>query len=152
METLIRKLLPLTEKGLLLRVEGGTVYAYGLRSDVDLEALKRELRDEWLELVHEEAFLRVRTRAEAKAQDLRPPDFADLMARLQLGRIRPEEQVRLNAYYNALDVLEAERATLETAIAEAASVAELNAITWPEWVQWSPIPENPDFVLGGDLD
>lgn len=147
METLIRKLLPLTDRGLLLRVEGSTLYASGLRPDVDLEALAQELREGWLELAREEALLRVRVGAEARAQALRPSDFADLMARLQLGRIRPEEQARLNAYYDALDALEGERAALETAIAEAATVAELNAIAWPEWVAWKPTPENPELVL-----
>ena len=47
----------------------------------------------------------------------------------------------------ALDALDEERAGLEAAIAKASSVAELNAIAWPEWVAWSPIPENPEFVL-----
>lgn len=147
MDTLIGRLLPLTEKGLLLRVEGNTVYASGFRPEVDLEALAQEIRSGWLELVREEALLWVRRAAEARAQALRPSDFDDLMARLQLGRIRPEEQARLNAYYDALDALEAERAALEEAIAKAASVAELNALAWPEWVAWTPIPENPEFVL-----
>ena len=151
MEALIRKLLPLTERGLLLRVEGGTVYAFGFRPEVDLNALAQEIRDGWLELVREEALLRVRTGAEAKAQALRPHDFSDLMTKLQLGRIRPEEHARLNAYYDAVDALEAERAALEAAIAKATSVAELNAIAWPEWVAWKPIPENPEFVLEAEL-
>lgn len=150
MDTLIRKLLPLTEWGLLLRVEGGTVYASGFRPEVDLEALAQEIRDGWLELVREEAMLRVRVGAEAKAQALRPHDFSDLMTKLQLGRLRPEEQARLNAYYDALNALEEERAALEAAIAKAASVAELNAIAWPEWVAWEPIPEDPEFVLEAD--
>lgn len=150
MDTLIAKLLPLTEKGLFLRVEGSTFHASGFRSNVDLEALVREIRNGWLELARNEAMLRVRVGYEKLVPTLRPPDFVDLMARLQLGRLRPEEQARLNAYYDALDALEAERAALEAAIAEAASVAELNAITWPEWVAWKPIPENPEFVLEAD--
>lgn len=46
--------------------------------------------------------------------------------------------------------LDEERATLEAAIAKAGTVAELNAIAWPEWVQWSPIPENPELILEAD--
>lgn len=151
METLISKLLPLAENGLLLRVDGNTVYASGFRPDVDLGALAQEIREGWLELVREEALLRVRRAAEAKAQALRPSDFADLMARLQLGRLRPEEQARLNAYYDAVGAVDEERSALEAAIAKAASVAELNAITWPEWVAWEPIPEDPEFVPEAEL-
>lgn len=148
MRALTNKLLPFAATGLYLRTEAGdTLYISGFRDDVDLEALEQEIRAGWLDIARQEAMLRVRGAAEARAQALRPADFADLMARLQLGRIRPEEQARLNAYYDALDALDEERVALEAAIAKAGTVAELNAIAWPEWVQWSPIPENPKLEL-----
>lgn len=140
MRTLTNKLLPFAASGLYLRTEAGdTLYISGFRGDVDLDALEQEIRAGWLDIARQEAMLRVRAGAEARAQALRPPDFADLMARLQLGRIRPEDQARLNAYYDALDALDAEREQLEATIATA-SVAILNAMEWPEWVGWEALP------------
>jgi hypothetical protein len=142
MRSLINKLLPHTEHGLSLRMEGDTIYASGFREGVDLEALAQEIIESWLEMARREALLLVRDGKEEKARRLRPADFNDLMAKLQLGRIKPEEQQTLNAYYDALDALEAEANALSASIAEA-SVADLNAIRWPEWVNWTHIPENP---------
>lgn len=141
MRLLINKLLPYTQHGLFLRAEGDTIYASGFREDVDLEALEQEIIDNWLEMARQEAFLLIRDGKEEKAKQLKPVDFDNLLAKLQLGRIKPEEQQQLHDYYDALDTLETEADALAS-IAKA-SAADLNAMQWPEWVNWTHIPENP---------
>lgn len=140
MRALMSKLLPHTAQGLALRIDGDTVYASGFREDVDLKTLKKEVTDNWLEMARQEALLLVRDGKEEKAKQLKPVDFDNLLAKLQLGRIKPDEQQRLNDYYDALDALDEERAALEAAIAKAGAVAELNALAWPEWVGWQALP------------
>jgi hypothetical protein len=140
MRALTSKLLPHTAPGLALRIDGDTVYASGFREDVDLEALEQEIRAGWLDIARQEAMLRVRIGYEARAQTLRTPEFADLVTQLQLGRIKPEAQARLNAYYDTLDELEREAKALLQKLEKAESVEALNDIAWPEWVGWEPLP------------
>lgn len=140
MRALMSKLLPHTARGLALRIDGDTVYASGFREDVDLETLKKEVTDNWLEMARQEALLLVRDGKEEKAKQLKPVDFDNLLAKLQLERIKPDEQQRLNDYYDALDALEREANALQTAIAQAESVGALNDIAWPEWVGWQALP------------
>lgn len=149
MNTAISKLLPYSESGIITRRENDTlIIISGFRSDVDLEALQAELEVEWLELARQEAANRIKNALIAAQESRRPANFSDLTVKLQLGRITPAEREQLNAYYDALDALEGERAALEAAIAKAGAVAELNAIAWPEWVQWEPIPEAPELISG----
>lgn len=146
MRPLVNKLLPLTKYGLVTRIEEDSVYLGGLREDVHLESLQDEIIKDWVEIARQEALLLLRDGKEEKAKQLRPADFNDLMAKLQLGRIKPEEQQRLQDYYDALDALETEADALSASIAKA-SVADLNAMQWPEWINWTYIPENPKLEL-----
>lgn len=143
MDTLINQLLPHCPAALWLRLEADTYYLHGYAGG---ETPLEQIRSEWPTLAREEARLRLRRGLEAQAGTLRPPDFADLTMRAQLGRLKPPDQQRLNAYYDALDALDDTVAQLEAAIATA-DVAALNAMQWPEWVAWTPIPESPRFVL-----
>ncbi|QAY18047.1 hypothetical protein [Meiothermus phage MMP17] len=140
MRALTSKLLPHAAQGLALRIDGDTIYASGFREDVDLETLKKEVTDNWLEMARQEALLLVRDGKEEKAKQLKPVDFDNLLAKLQLGRIKPDEQQRLNDYYDALDELEREAKALLQKLEKAKSVEELNKIPWPEWVGWQALP------------
>jgi hypothetical protein len=140
MNSVIFKLLPYSESGIITRRENDTLIISGFRSDVDLEALQAELEAEWLELAKEEAAIQIKNALTAAQESRRPANFSDLTVKLQLGRITPAEREQLTAYYDALDALEQEAATLQTAIAQADSVDALNRIPWPAWVGWEALP------------
>jgi len=140
MNTIIAKLLPHSESGIVSRQDNDTLTISGLRKDVDIKALQAELETSWLELARQEATNRVKAALAAANDKLRPADLVDLMAKLQLGRITPEGRQTLNEYYDKLDALEQEAAALQTAIAQADSVHALNSIPWPEWVGWEALP------------
>jgi hypothetical protein len=140
MNTAISKLLPYSKSGIISRHSDGMLTLSGFRKDADLEALQADLEAEWLDLARQEAANRVKSALTAASERLRPADFTDLMAKLQLGRITPEGRQALNTYYDALDALERGAATLQAAIAQAESVEALNDIAWPEWVGWEPLP------------
>lgn len=143
MEILTNRLLPHCPVGLALRLEADTYYLHGYEGG---ETPLEQIRSEWPDLVRQEARQRLRQGREAEALRQRPADWGDLTARLQLGRLKPPDQQRLNAYYDALDALDDAVAQLEAVIANL-DVAALNALEWPEWVAWTPIPESPRFVL-----
>lgn len=140
MNTVIFKLLPYSESGIITRRENDTLIISGFRSDVDLEALQAELEVEWLELAKEEAAIQIKNALTAASARLRPDDFTDLMAKLQLGRITDSERQTLNAYYDALDALEREAKALLQKLEKAESVEVVNKIPWPEWVGWEALP------------
>ena len=140
MMTLLAKLLPLADKGILSKIETSTLILSGFRDGVDLESLQAELEVEWFKLCKEEAAIRVKNALAAAQESHRPANFFDLAVKLQLGRATPAEQERLNAYYDALDELERKAATLQVAIERAQNVKALNDISWPEWVRWEPLP------------
>jgi hypothetical protein len=140
MNSVIFKLLPYSESGIITRRENDTLIISGFRSDVDLEALQAELEAEWLELAKEEAAIQIKNALTAAQESRRPANFSDLTVKLQLGRITPAEREQLTAYYDALDALEREAKALQTAIAQVESVGALNDIAWPEWVGWEPLP------------
>ena len=140
MNTVIAKLLPYSESGIISQNDGDTLVISGFRNDINLEVLQAELEVEYLDLARQEAANRVKAALAAANDRLRPADFIDLMAKLQLGRITPEGRQTLNEYYDKLNALEQESAALQTAIARADSVDALNCIPWPEWVEWEPLP------------
>jgi len=140
MDTAIIKLLPYSESGIVSRQDNDILTLSGFRNGINLEALRAELETSWLELCKEEAAIRVKNALAAAQESRRPANFFDLAVKLQLGRITPAEREQLNVYYDALDELERESATLQTAIAQADSVDALNKIPWPEWVGWEPLP------------
>jgi len=140
MNTVIIKLLPYSESGIVSRQDNDTLTFSGFREDIDLKILQAELEAEWLDLAKQEATNRVKAALNTATERLRPADFIDLMAKLQLGRITSEGRQTLNEYYDKLDALEQESAALQTAIAQADSVDALNCIPCPEWVEWEPLP------------
>jgi hypothetical protein len=140
MNSVIFKLLPYSESGIITRRENDTLIISGFRSDVDLEALQAELEAEWLELARQEAANRVKVALASASERLRPDHFTDLMAKLQLGRIADSERQTLNAYYDALDALEREAKALLQKLEKAESVEVVNKIPWPEWVGWEALP------------
>jgi len=140
MNVVIFKLLPYSESGIVNHHSDNTLTLSGFRKDIDLKILQAELEASWLDLAKQEAANRVKAALAAANDRLRPADFIDLMAKLQLGRITPEGRQTLNEYYDKLDALEQESAALQIAIAQADSVDALNRIPWPEWVEWEPLP------------
>jgi hypothetical protein len=140
MNTVIFKLLPYSESGIITRRENDTLIISGFRSDVDLEALQAELEASWLELAKEEAAIQIKNALTAAQESRRPANFSDLTVKLQLGRITPAEREQLNAYYDALDELEREAGALLQEAGKAKSVEALNKIAWPEWVGWKALP------------
>lgn len=140
MRSLLAKLLPLADKGILSKTENSTLILSGFRNDVDLEALQAELEVEWLELAKEEAAIQIKNALTAAQESRRPANFSDLTAKLQLGRITPAEREQLNAYYDALDALEREAKALLQKLEKAESVEVVNKIPWPEWVGWEALP------------
>lgn len=140
---------------LLPHCPGGLLIGYDTESNsyriggLGLEgaAILAALPGEWLEIVRREATLSLASRAEEQKNAIRPLDFADLSNKLALGRLRPDEQTRLNAYYDALEAVEQEISALQAAIDAADSVRTINALPWPEWAGWDATPENPGFVL-----
>jgi len=146
MRPLINTLLPYIVHGLGLRIDKDTVYASGLREDIDIKTLEKEITSNWLEMVRQEALLIVRDKKEETVNQLRPKNFMDLVIKLHLGRIKPEEQKLLNDYYDKLEEIEQEAENL-TNIIKNANVSEINNINWPEWITWKEVPENPKFVF-----
>ena len=140
MNTVIAKLLPHSEYGIISRQDNDTLTLSGFRANVDLNALQTKLEASWLDLARQEAANRVKNALTATQESHRPANFFDLAVKLQLGRATPAERERLNAYYDALDELEREAATLQVAIEQAQNVKALNDISWPEWVRWEPLP------------
>ena len=140
MMTLLAKLLPLADKGILSKIETSTLILSGFRDDVDLESLQAELEVEWFELCKEEAAVRVKNALAATQESRCPVNFSDLTVKLQLDRITPAEREQLNAYYDALDELEREAEVLLQRLEKAKSIEGLNKIPWPEWVRWEPLP------------
>lgn len=140
MNTVIFKLLPYSESGIITRRENDTLIISGFRSDIDLEALQAELEVEWLELAKEEAAIQIKNALTAAQESRRPANFSDLTVKLQLGRITPAEREQLNAYYDALDELEREAKALLQKLEKAESVEVVNKIPWPEWVGWEALP------------
>lgn len=140
MRSLLAKLLPLADKGILSKTENSTLILSGFRNDINLEALQAELETEWLELAKEEAAIRIKNVLTAAQESRRPANFSDLTVKLQLGRITLAEREQLNAYYDALDALEREANALLQELEKAKSVEELNKIPWPEWVEWEALP------------
>jgi len=140
MNTVIIKMLPYAESGIISLQNDETLVIRGFRSDIDLEALQTELEAEWLDLAKQEATNRVKAALNTATERLRPAGFTDLMAKLQLRRINPAGRQTLNEYYDKLDALEQEAAALQIAIAQADSVGALNSIPWPEWVEWEALP------------
>ncbi|MCL6530974.1 MAG: hypothetical protein K6T70_12805 [Meiothermus ruber] len=140
MRSLLAKLLPLADKGILSKTENSTLILSGFRNDIDPEALQAEIEAEWLELARQEAANRIKNALIAASERLRPDDFTDLMTKLQLGRIADSERQTLNAYYDALDALEREAKALLQKLEKAESVEVVNKIPWPEWVGWEPLP------------
>lgn len=140
MNTVIFKLLPYSESGIITRRENDTLIISRFRSDVDLEALQAELEVEWLELAKEEAAIQIKNALTAAQESRRPANFSDLTVKLQLGRITPAEREQLNAYYDALDELEREAKALLQKLEKAESVEVVNKIPWPEWVGWEALP------------
>jgi len=150
MNTAIIKLLPYSESGIVSSQDDSILTLSGLRDDVDLEALQVELETSWLDLAKQEAINRVKAALITTTERLRPADFTDLNAKLQLGRITAAGRQTLNDYYDALDALEQESVALQTAIAQADSVDALNRIPWPEWVGWEPLPLRSDLLAEPD--
>ncbi|KIQ54286.1 hypothetical protein [Meiothermus taiwanensis] len=140
MTTLLSKVLPFADKGILLQMIDFVCILRGFREDVDLAALQAELEAEWLDLCKEEAAIRVKNALATAKESQRPANFADLTTKLNLGRINPEEQQALNAYYDTVDALEQEAAALREKIAKAKNVETINKIPWPEWVGWEALP------------
>lgn len=140
MNTAIIKLLPYSESGIVSRQDNDTLTLSGFRNDINLEVLQAELEAEWLELAKEEAANRIKNALIAASERLRPDDFTELMAKLQLGRIADSERQTLNAYYDALDGLEREAKALLQKLEKAESVEVVNKIPWPEWVGWEALP------------
>ncbi|ADD28700.1 hypothetical protein [Meiothermus ruber] len=87
MRPLLNKLLPLTQGGLSMRIDGDSIYLSGLKEDVDLEALRGEIESEWLGMAKQEAILKIRDGILERGKALKPADFDELMAKLQLGRL-----------------------------------------------------------------
>lgn len=133
MRPLLNKLLPLTQEGLSMRIDGDSIYLSGLKEDVDLEAIQKEIEKEWVEMAKQEAILRVRDGILERAKALKPADFDELMARLQLGRLKDEDKARLNQYFDALDSLEGAGDSLRGMVALVQKVKQLNAYDWPEY-------------------
>jgi len=140
MNTVIFKLLPYCESGIITRRENDTLIISGFRSDVDLSVLQAALEASWLELAKEEAAIQIKNALTAAQESRRPANFSDLTIKLQLGRITPTEREQLNTYYDALDELEREAKALLQKLKKAKSVEELNKIPWPEWVGWEALP------------
>lgn len=140
MNTIITKLLPHSELGIVSRRSDDTLTLSGFRDDVDLEALQTELEAEWLELAKEEVAIQIKNALTAAQESRRPANFSDLTVKLQLGRITPAEREQLNAYYDALDELEREAKALLQKLEKAKSVEAVNKIPWPEWAEWEPLP------------
>jgi len=138
--TLLARLLPLADKGILSKMETSTLILSGFRNNVNLEALQAELEASWLELARQEAINRVTNARIAVAERLRPNNFVDLNLKFQLGRSKPEEQQILNAYYDALDALDREAETLIQRAKKAKTIEALNKIPWPEWLGWEALP------------
>ncbi len=112
MRSLLAKLLPLADKGILSKTENSTLILSGFRNDIDLEALQAEIEAEWLELAKEEAAIQIKNALTAAQESRRPANFSDLTVKLQLGRGDSAEREQLNAYYDALDELEREAKAL----------------------------------------
>jgi len=140
MNTVIAKLLPHSEYGIISRQDNDTLALSGFRNDINLQALQAELEAEWLELCKEEAAIRVKNALAATQESCRPANFFDLTVKLLLGRIIPAERERLNTYYDALNALEQEAAALLQRLEKAKSVEAINKIPWPEWVGWEVLP------------
>jgi hypothetical protein len=130
-----------------MRIDGDSIYLSGLKEDVDLEALREEIESEWLEMAKQEAILKIRDGILERGKALKPADFDELMARLQLGRLKDEDKARLNEYFDALDSLEGVGDSLRGMVALVQGVKQLNAYDWPEWVRWERIPEKPLIYL-----
>lgn len=140
MNTVICKLLPYSESGIVSRHSDDTLIISGFRNDINLEALQAEIEAEWLELAKEEAAIQIKNALTAAQESRRPANFSDLTVKLQLGRITPAEREQLNAYYDALDELEREAKALLQKLEKAESVEVVNKIPWPEWVGWEALP------------
>jgi len=140
MNTIIAKLLPYSESGIVSRQDNDTLTFSGFREDIDLKILQAELEASWLDLAKQEAANRVKAALIAAQESRRPTNFSDLTVKLQLGRATPAEREQLNAYYDALDELEREAKALLQRLEKAKSVEELNKIPWPEWVGWEVLP------------
>ena len=140
MNTVVFKLLPYSKSGIVSRHRADTLTLSGFRNDINLESLQAELEASWLDLAKQEAANRVKVAVHNTSERLRPINFIDLGIKLQLGRITLEEQQILNVYYNKLDEIEQEAIEVYSAIEEAKSVEALNNISWPEWVEWKPLP------------
>jgi len=140
MMSIIAKLLPFADKGILSKIETSTLILSGFRNDINFKALQAELETSWLELCKEEAAIRVKNALVATQESRRPENFSDLAIKLQLGRITPDEREQLDAYYDALDELEREAKALLQRLEKAKSIEELNKIPWPEWVGWEALP------------
>ena len=140
MNTVIAKLLPHSEYGIISRQDNDTLALSGFRNDINLQALQAELEAEWLELCKEEAAIRLRNALAAIQESRRPANFSDLTVKLQLGRITPTEREQLGAYYDTLDALEREAKALLQKLEKTINVEELNKIPWPEWVGWEALP------------
>lgn len=147
MRPLLNKLLPLTQEGLSMRIDGDSIYLSGLKEDVDLEAIQKEIEKEWVEMAKQEAILKIRDGILEMGKSLKPADFDELMAKLQLGRLGDEGKAELNKYFDALDSLEGVGDSLRDMVALAQKVKQLNAYDWPEWVRWERIPEKPLIYL-----
>lgn len=65
MRSLLAKLLPLADKGILSKTENSTLILSGFRNDIDLEALQAEIEAEWLELAKEEAAIQIKNACRA---------------------------------------------------------------------------------------
>jgi predicted phage-related endonuclease len=150
MNSLILKLLPYANKGLYFRKEDNTFVLGGLKEDIDLNTLRSELENEWINLVRQEAIMAVKRSLSETIEKLRPNNFTDLVTKLQLGVITEEQRQILINYYNQINNLEQTAKNLENYINNASSVEEINNINWPEWITWNPLPTEPNFVLEVD--
>lgn len=145
MQTVVTKLLPYAPKGLLYYIKDNILICSGLEGD--LKALESELERDWLTLAREEALLRIRDGLNSQIERIRPPEFHDLVVKLNLGRLNEAGRELLNAFYGAVEALQVQADTLRQAVDKARSVAALNKIDWPDWVSWEPLPSRLKIEL-----
>ena len=151
MDSLILKLLPLSNKGIYFRKEGEAFVIVGLSKNTDLKNLNLELENEWVHLVRQEAITTVRNSLLGCQQKLRPDNFDDLTTRLQLGIINDSQRQTLINYYNQVDELEQTAQSLIDTI-NTSTIDEINNIKWPDWITWNKVPIKPQFVLKHEID
>jgi hypothetical protein len=135
-----------TDFGVVTRVGGDVIYIEGVRSNVDLVELETELTNRWEELFKKELLFSINDGCLKREEFLKPSNFQDLAVKASLGILSQEEREILLNYYTYVNTIREFCEELKQEVMNS-NLSQISEIDLPEWVNWTPLPMNPVFVI-----